>query len=315
MKLTFVILFALITSHACAQKIQSTTYLKFNNQEVNSLDSADFIRYIYASEKEAVNSKLIEKFKNGDIKKEGEIINKELPLLFFEGTVKQYNLNSSLYSTETFIHGMLDGNANYYHPNGKLYIEGFYRFNRGDSYLQSKSIYDVSGQNILDEKGNGWLEIFTNGIKIKGAYKNGFKEGIWKITNYKTKDTVEENYKNGKFYEGEITDVNGNKTIFKDLFTFPYINGRPYSKSFGQGGMRPTATVIKSNDKDGAVAYSFDIDRFGNTKNFKLLVSVSDYSDKKALEYIKKQRWHPASNRGRTFDTFGFIHIVQFHLD
>jgi hypothetical protein len=92
-----------------------------------------------------------------------------------------------------------------------------------------------------------------------------------------------------------------------------YKNGKV--KTEGDGVARPHVPMIKSNDLDGSVAYRFDIDRFGNIGDFKLIKSLSTYSDKKALEFIQKKKWHPASNRGITQDTFGFLLIIGYRLD
>ena len=65
------ILFSVKTSKA--QEIYRTSYLKFNNKEVASVDSADFIRTIYLPENKKKVARISEIFKNGKNKLEGFI--------------------------------------------------------------------------------------------------------------------------------------------------------------------------------------------------------------------------------------------------
>jgi hypothetical protein len=316
MKYKILISIVLFALKSPAQELYSTTYFKFNNQEVATVATADFMREIFSSNIEKANYKLIEKYKNGKIKKTAEVLSKHLPILIFEGIVEQYNYNGILTSRETYKYGQVNGPASYYFDNGNVAHQGIYNYTRGDSYFEVKEIYNESGVNALNEKGNGFFELtFKNRYSLKGKFKGGYKEGLWKLENYLTKEKIEENYLKGKFVQGKTIDINGNETIFKDLFTFPYCDGLAHTKSHGEGKMLPVQVSMKSNDLDGKVAYSFDIDQFGNPSNFKLLISLSPNSDKKALEHIKQKKWHPASTRGKTYKTFGYIYVINYNLD
>ena len=61
----------LLSFNAFSQKLYSTKYFKFNNQEVTGLDSAGFIQYIYAPMPNSDLVKVEEKYKNGRLKFKG----------------------------------------------------------------------------------------------------------------------------------------------------------------------------------------------------------------------------------------------------
>jgi antitoxin component YwqK of YwqJK toxin-antitoxin module len=315
MKYLFTLIFSLATTLTFAQKKQNVYYFKNNGKQVTIPDSADYVRIISESDSGSVFYNLIEKYKTDSIKKEGNILIKHLPLIIFDGQVKEYYMNGKISSSKTYTRGRLDGDAIFYSINGDTSIVGKFIINRGDSYLKANKIFNYKAQNILDEKANGVLSQSFNGEKIKINYKDGFRDGLCEQEILYTKTIIQEKYYKGKFLEGKKTDINGNETKYKELFNFPYCEGQSFMKSFGDDGIRPVSVNIKSNDLDGSVIYSFDIDRFGRLDNFKLMQSVSEYSDKKALDYIKKRQWHPASVRGQTYDTYGFIYIVTYHLD
>ncbi len=316
MKYILLISIFFISIKSQAQKLYSTHYFNINYQEVKTLETANIIREVFYPENEGGNYKLIERYNKGKIKKTGEVLGKPLPILIFDGIVEEYYYNGILSSKETFKYGQLNGPATYYYDNGNISMQGVYNYSRGETYFEAKIVYNDFGVNVLNEKGDGYFELdLKNRYSLKGKYKGGYRDGLWKLENYITKEKIEENYLRGKFIQGKTIDINGNETIFKDLFTFPYHDGLAHRKSFGDGKMLPISVSTKSNDLDGQVAYSFDIDRFGNLSNFKLLISLSPYSDKKALETIKQKKWHPASTRGKTYNTYGFIYVINYELD
>ena len=316
MKNTLVAILLLLSLKSSAQKLHSTHYFNYINQEVETLESAFTLREIFYPEIEGGNYKLIEKFRNGKIKKTGEVLGRALTLILFDGIVEEFNYNGIKIKKETYKWGQVNGPATYYFDNGNVAQEGEYHYSRGDAYLEAKKVYNDLGVNVLNEKGDGFFELDVKNIySVKGYYKGGYKEGLWKINDYRTKEKIEENYLRGKLIQGKTIDIIGNETIFKELYTFPYCDGTASKKSFGDGKMIPINFVTKSNDLDGVVVYSFDIDQFGNLSNFKLLSSLSPYSDKKALETIKQRKWYPASIRGKTYKTYGYVFTINYHLD
>ena len=296
-----------------AQKIYKTSYLKFSDQIVDSLSQADFARTIYYPENGNKLAKVVETFKNGKIKKEG-YVDSEIPeLLYYDGLVTFYYLNGNKNVEATFKYGSFNGPIKSFYYNGKINFEGNYYRKLGDLKLKLNKLYNIRGENTLDEKGTGYFESVENQrLNSKGNYKNGFKDGAWESVDLLTKEKFEEVYKNEEFFSGTAIDLNGNKRMYKELETYPYYEGNASAKNNSSGGQQVS---IKTNDLDGFVIYSFDVDRFGYTKNFKLINSLSKYSDQKALEFIKKKKWHPASYRGTNYDTFGYQLIIEYHLD
>lgn len=315
MKYLLAIILSTLHFYGFSQKLYQTKYLKFDQRELSNPDSADFIRYIYYPSDTSKNYGLVEKFKNRNLRKEGEILERLTPFVSFEGLVKNYFISGKLQSTLNFHQGQLNGPAIFYTLNGKIEQEGYYHFKHGDAIYEAKKAFDEKGNNLLDDNGNGKIELKKNTVLIKGFYKNGYKDGLWTIENKYTRDIIEENYKNGRFYGGEIKDVNGNKTTYKELFNYPYCEGQSFMKSSGDGVCTPATSLVRSSDHDGLVMISFDIDRIGHARNFKLLTTVSERADQKALELVSRKKWYPASIKGRAYDTYGFIYFVQFNLD
>jgi antitoxin component YwqK of YwqJK toxin-antitoxin module len=306
--------FSFITSFA--QKVYKTTYLKLSNQIVDSLSQAEFTRTIYYPVDGDKLAKVVEVYKSGKLKKEGNINADYLDFLDYEGIVSYY-FNNGIKSMETtFKYGQFEGPTKIYYSTNKIYLEGVNIRKYGKVKFKVLKAFNEKGENVLDDKGNGYLDTKEGGrIAVKGNYKNGYKDGTWEIKDFFSKDKFEDIYKNEEFVSGTCTDINGNLRTYKEIQTFPYYDGFPGIKTEGDGVMRPHPVLIKSNDLDGSVAYTFDIDRFGYANNFKLITSLSKYSDKKALEFIMKKKWHPASFRGITQNTFSYLFIIGYHLD
>jgi antitoxin component YwqK of YwqJK toxin-antitoxin module len=310
------IVICLFCLNANAQKLYKTTYLKFNNQEVNNKSDADLTQQIFYPDSLSKHYKLIEKYKNGNLRRVGEINEKLVPVLYFEGMLKRYYQNGKLAAKENFFRGQLKDSAIYYNEDGKEAQEGIYHFKRGEALFETRALYDEKGKNYLDDNGNGKVEWKPNIYEtLSGNYENGYKDGLWITKNTFAEEVAKETYYKGNFIKGMLKDINGNEINYKELYNFPYSDGQSFMKSFGDGVCIPVKVLIRSSDYDGVVIYSFDIDRFGHTSNYKALTTVSEKTDKKALDFIQKRKWHPASYRGKTFDTFGFTYTVQFSLD
>jgi hypothetical protein len=304
----------LLSFNAFSQKLYSTKYFKFNNQEVTGLDSAGFIQYIYEPMPNSDLVKVEEKYKNGRLKFKGLATEKYLPIIYYEGKTTSYFENGAIKSEETFFNGILKGEAKYYLNTGKLSKEGSYIASKGSSCFKATKIYDSNGINILDSEGNGSIEVNNPKSSFNEKFKNGYKDGLWTAKNKYF--TVEYLYKDGKFISGTTTDSLGSKISYNELFSYPYFNGNKSMRSFGENRWRPSSVnLIGNNDLEGIVIYSFDIDRKGQTNNYKLIESLSNYSDKKALNYLKKIKWQPATNRGIPVDTSGFMYIINFKLE
>ncbi|MBK0382092.1 energy transducer TonB [Pedobacter sp. SD-b] len=314
-KLYILIILIIFCLKTHGQQLYSTTYLKFNNIEVDSANLADYTRYIYYTDSTKKKVKIIEKYKNGNLKQTGEVSEASLPFPNYIGVVNNYYDDGTLKSELTYYRGSLKGPATYYAKNGSVLSKGEYVNHYTKSYFKAHQLYNTKNENILDQYGNGILYTEQNFTTYHGAYKNGFKDGKWKIVDKRYKNEYDEVYKNGKLKGGSCTDVNGNKRTYDYIQTYPYFDGAQNMKDFGENSWEPISVIMKSNDLEGAVAYSFDIDKYGRLSNFKLLKSLSEYSDKKALDYIKRQKWHPASYMGITTETHGFIFTISYRAD
>lgn len=310
------ILFCLIINvRSYSQQLYSTTYLKFNNMEVDSINLADYTRYVYYADSAKKQAKIIEKYKNGNLKQMGEVDERTLPFINYVGTISNYYDDGTLKSELTYYRGSLKGPATFYSKTGTVISKGEYINDHAKSYFKANQLFNTKNENILDQYGNGILYTEQNFTTYHGAYKNGFKDGKWKIVDKRFKNEYEEVYKNGKFKSGTCTDINGNKRIYDHIQTYPYYDGAQRMKDYGENSLKPTGIIMKSDDLDGSVSYSFDIDRYGRLGNFKLIKSLSEFSDKKTLEYIKRQKWHPGSYMGITAETYGFIFSIGYRLD
>lgn len=297
-----------------SQDLAVKKYYKFDNSEVKSIDSAFYFVEIYKPDAKNKYVRIIEKFKNGQLKQTGFAIEKYLPIYVFDSTKTTYSYGSEkISSIKNYRLGILNGPALFYYPNEKLAEEGSYKGRGREVKYQAKQIFDENGNSFLDETASGNIKIsYPNGNLIEGKYKKGYKDGFFKTFNSRTKIIYEDVYENGEFVGGTTIYPDGRKTVYKELYTAAHPKNSQFFRSLDDGEMLPISYSMKTNGEGGQVIFRLDVDINGLPNNFKLIKSVSKAVDDKAYQYIKDKKWNAATNRGETVNTKNLLFIVNY---
>ena len=113
--------------------------------------------------------KYISKYKNGNIKSEGNLL-----YGVEDGLWKFYNKDGKIIQSAYFYEGTLNGKVEKFYENGQIMIETYYYYG------------------LQVSKYNEWYE---NGKqKIKGFYKSAFKDSLWTYYNEKGNKIKQELY-------------------------------------------------------------------------------------------------------------------------
>ena len=150
-------------------------------------------------------------------------------------------------------------------------------------------------QNIID--GNGDYEENYKEFYGAGKLKNGYKDGIWQGWQVNPENKYTENYDNGKFISGIITDENNTKTPYRELVT----------KAEPKGGLTIFYKYISQNFKapevtglNGKILIKFNIDKDGKATEPKIVRGIGFGADEEAIRVIKNYIWIPWVQRGQT---------------
>ncbi|OAQ39113.1 hypothetical protein A5893_10610 [Pedobacter psychrophilus] len=308
--LTFFILLFSIKSNA--QKLYSTTFLKFSNQEVKSKDSADFIRYIYFPENGALTTKLIEIFKNDTLKKEGLITVRILPLNGFEGEVKEYFENGNLKTLNYYDKKGLSSSRSLYYKNGSLKEQGSDKRLNGFIKHKTKQFYD-NGVALLDSLGNGHViyKDEDDGTIKEGDFKKGFMNGSWKTFDINHQLIFEDFYVDGDFKKGITYNETEMPIVYKRINTYAYADNYGYNKNRLNGYYG----TVRNGSFEGTVLYFLDIDKEGKLSNIRLKTSLNEKKDNQLLENITKAKWHPATFRGKPIEDFNYEFALFYNIN
>ena len=311
MKTLILYLLILFSFNAFSQKLYSTKYFKFNNQEVAGLDSADFIQYIYAPMPNSDLVKVEEKYKNGNLKMASNVPSNRLPFLGYVGEIKEYFENGHLKALYHFDRGMLSGEFRNYYKSNQLKEQGFNTKKNGIIRHSIKQFYDINGIALLDDFGNGHV-MYEDEENIKsGAFKKGLKNGLWKTLDTDQHLLFEDYYVDGEFTKGISYNGSDKTMVYKSLNTYAYADNYGYNKNRLNGYYGTT----RNSDYDGTISYLFDIDKEGKLSNVRLKCSLNEKKDHQLLETILKAKWHPAIFRGKPIDVFNYEFVLSYNLD
>src|SRR5665213_1934994 len=143
------------------------------------------------------------------------------------------------------------GNATFYYKNGKVAIKNEYKSGRllrstgfyPSGVLMYVMYYQHFGaipQVVYDADSSGHAHIINgNGARqetdsvrfsgehytMKGPYKDGFKDGLWKGTDDRGW-VFEQTYRKGRIVSGTVTTNGGKKYRYKQFFQFPEFDGK-----------------------------------------------------------------------------------------
>ncbi len=312
MKKLIIYLLIIFSFKAYGQKLYSTNYYKFNNQEVKSKDSADFIRYIFQPENGAITTKLIEIFKNDTLKKEGRINTMALPLYGFEGEVKEYFKNGNLKAVNFYDKRSLSSSRSLYYNNGLLKEQGSDKRLNGFIKHKTKQFYN-NGVALLDSFGNGHViyKEEEDGTIKEGDFKKGFMTGSWKTFDINHHLIFEDFYVDGDFKKGITYNESEKPLVYKHLNTYAYADNYGYNKNRLNGYYG----TVRNGSFDGTVLYFIDIEKEGKLSNIRLKTSLNNKKNTQLLENILTAKWHPASFRGKPIEDFNYEFALFYNIN
>lgn len=303
MKRLFTFLFCLMVSSSIAQGIQNTYYFNKKAISVKEKDSANFIRVISGPDSGETHYKLVEYYKDGTVKTTGRTSSPKG--VKYEGEVITFFDNGKRESFKTYVDNKLMGYAYEYFNNGelkyhRLYVVPTAKSDSLETNYQVLQVGDSTGRKFLDGKGNGFLEYKNNSLVERGVYKNGFKDGLWKVENLKTNATYEEIYANGVFKSGTYKLANGETGSYTIQKQLPVFKGG--SKAFGEFIRANLRYPLEDRNAriQGRVLLKFVVEEDGSLTNFKVIQTPSESLSQEAIRVLQKsQKWEPGIERGK----------------
>lgn len=209
-----------------AQLKQNVYLLKQDGREVKLIDSADFIRVVREPEKGKRHFKLIEYYNDNSLKRTGEV-SAYAPYLELTGEVISYYRNGQIQNREYYKKNKIIDTAWYYYQNGNLKESRLYDPSneetdfytaQDNSNYKTIQIGDSLGTKFLDENSSGFIKRqISKNVLQEGSYSNGYKDGIWKEYDLKTKTSFEDEYNDGVFTGGKSKDELGIVTNYTAL--------------------------------------------------------------------------------------------------
>lgn len=134
-----------------------------------------------------------------------------------EGLWQDFHQNGQLKSEGNYIEGLKEGLHKEWGNNGILLLEGFYSKDKANGLMKwyhEKGHLAGEGNMIDDIRIGSWkiCDIQENGFCIDANFKNGKRDGVWKIYHEHAKDKLwkEETYKDDKFVSEKCWDENSN---------------------------------------------------------------------------------------------------------
>jgi antitoxin component YwqK of YwqJK toxin-antitoxin module len=236
-----------------------------------------------------------EYYKSGAIRTDGFSKNKDN--FAKEGELTLYFENGNKHKVSHYSNKTLIGKEFEWYENGNKKREIEYTPNEKESQNKIKIIQYWNKNNVQTvSDGNGNFEESYKEFFGAGKLKNGYKEGIWQGWQINPENKYTENYENGKFISGIITDENNVKTPYNELVTKAEPNGgyiifyKYISKNF---------KIPDVPELNGKVVTTFIIDKDGKATEPKTIKSIGSETDEEAIRVIMNYKWIPRIQRGQ----------------
>lgn len=299
-----------------AQKNQNVYFFKDNGKEVNSKDSADYIRIIREPDSGEVNFNFLEFYLDGKKKSLGKVSAFE-PWLVFEGMLIKFNKLGRRISVENYEKGVLAGMSYHYYENGKIHkqiewLPSGPKLNQpfiptaleiASSKPVLKLVYLADSLGVEQVRdGNGHAkEIIGLGKNERieeGDYKDGVKHGIWKGSGSQFGTSFIETYEMGKLIGGESTR-DGQKYQYTTEMSPPQFKGgiQKFYEYLSYTIKYPSDAG--KNRISGTVFLSFTVEGDGSLSEIEVKKSVYPSLDNEAVRAVKfSPKWLPGMYRG-----------------
>jgi TonB family protein len=238
----------------------------------------------------------LEYYKSGVVKSDKKLSGKDGG--YYIGEMVDYYKNGNKKSSSFYENKKQSGKFSVWYENGKIKEEGRYDpDNLGTAkYYLVGNMWNEQGIKIV-ENGNGMYEINSGKIHEKGEYKNGLKNGVWTLST--EKNSYVEEYREGNFLKGQLTDENGEKKDYLVLEKRPEPKkGLENFYNFISKSFTPTREALASKIK-GRIIVSFVIDKDGSIVDIKIMRGLGHGLDEEAIRVLRTcPLWTPGEQRG-----------------
>lgn len=234
-----------------------------------------------------------EYYKSGTIRTEGYSKNKDN--FAKEGELTLYFENGNKHKLCHYSNKKLIGKEFEWYENGNKKREIEYTPNEKESLNKIIQYWNKDNvQMVMD--GNGDYEESSKEFYAAGKLKNGYKNGIWQGWQINPENKYTENYENGKFISGIITDQNNVQTPYTELATKAEPNGglTIFYKYIAKNFQMPDVPGL-----NGKIITTFIINEDGKATEPKTIKGIGYGADEEAIRVLMKYEWIPRTQRGQ----------------
>lgn len=235
--------------------------------------------------------------KSGTIRTEGHSKNKDN--FTKEGEIITYFENGNKHKISQYSNKKLIGKEIEWYENGNKKSEIEYTPEEKESQNKTKIIQYWNKDNlqtIID--GNGSYEESTKEFYATGKLKNGYKDGIWEGWQIKPENRFTEEFKNGKFISGKLTDESNTKTTYTSLVTKSQPIGG-FTQFYNNLHKSIKQANISPQKPNNLIIIEFIVDIDGKVTEPKIIRSIDSKADELALAYLSNTNWIPEIKRGQ----------------
>lgn len=244
------------------------------------------------------HGKVTDYFANDDVQMRGEYKNGKR-----NGVFIYYADHRTYLSAGRYRDNLSFGKWEYYHDNGKLESEVYYR----NRYFL-KNLWDSTGIQLVKDGNGVETRSYANGvIALSGEYIDGYKEGYWYGRYENGKMYFEENFFNGRLVNGRSFNAQGDIYYYDESSFYPLPEGGPLNlKKY------LTNETAKITSQEGVVRLSFRVTATGRITDMLIEKSASDELNTKAKEILLQgPRWLPGKKHGlEPVDSYSFVEMT-----
>ena len=292
---------------AHAQQTLSPIYLDKKGALTNTVDSAFTRCDLVASNQPNVYDFTEIDIKTGYVRRKGSTEKQEY--IYLTGHCVTCFADGTVESEGFYKDNRINGIYTQYYPNGKMYLQYWYKNSLGPDYQFGNdykiiSCYDSLG-NALVQQGNGHFKHYDDKKKyideegdVQDSVRIGRWAGIDSVTNYSI--TFTEQYENGKLIKGEsINKSTGKKATYTSRQVRPEFYGgeAAFGSFLGQTVRYPK--IARQANIQGRVYVYFVVNKDGTLGEFKIQKSPDESLSNEVLRVMAlSPKWIPGKMYG-----------------
>jgi len=307
MKKVFSLLYlACLVSQTFAQESRMQ-FMNKNGIQVALKKQADYVRIINFPHDEEIFYTVYEYYMNKALKLKGR--SSTLNPIKFEGKVSYYDSTKTLLKEANFAEGVPQGETIHYYANGKVRKVLNYGTERGMTeiidYKRSvkykvTSYFDSTGLQILSEGAGNVKEFDTEkGLAEEGNYVSGLKDGKWRGYYVKTRNSFEEDYKEGEFISGIAKLSDGSVNHYTKESEMPTFNGgtKNFLNYIATSHVYTREAI--ENRVNGKIIVTFIVDTDGSLKDITIVKDLGFGTAQATIRAVRASpKWIPGHQHG-----------------